>query len=149
MTKECFAPWFWTRIGLGTRWNLIVALFVGSLTACQPGLSIEFLNNSGQNLTLIILDRALVGTRYPAPNLQTAKTGVPYKLRIERQDAVWDYNLPAQPLPDEYRTRLGLAGYAERFQIESNGFIYALPAGSSRLTDLSRQPDGWPVRPKA
>jgi hypothetical protein len=129
--------------------TLMLTLVCLLVTACHPGFEVEIINNSGQDLVVISLDTKLRGTSYPIPDNQAARIKVWYQLKIQHHRGVWEYYMPARPLPKEFGKRIGSNRFLHRYQIAKNGVIYVLlPDGVGSETNFPAQPAGFPVQPK-
>jgi len=119
------------------------------LTSCHPGTKVEIVNNTGHTLIVVSLDTELKESTYSVGSSQTVQIKVPYKLRIQNDGEIWNYDLPPTPLPKEFRESVGKNWFLEKYQIEKGGSLYVLLPGTQGPTgDLSKQPAGYPVRPK-
>jgi len=100
-------------------------------------------------LTIVSLDTELKETAYLAGTDQTLRVKVPYKLRVQHKDGIWNYDLPSAPLPKNFRKRVRGNWYLEKYQIEKDGAIHVLlPDSQGPTTDLPTQPAGYPVQPR-
>jgi hypothetical protein len=119
------------------------------LTSCHPGTQLEVVNNAGQTLTVVSMDTELKETAYTVGSNQIVRINVPYKLRVQRGGETWNYDLPATPLPQNFRKRVRGNWYLEKFQIEKDGAINVLlPDSQGPVANPPSQPAGYPVRPK-
>src|SRR5215469_10179125 len=113
------------------------------LTSCYPGTRFEVVNHTPQVLTIVSMDTELKETAYSVPPAQTVRIAVPYKLRVEYAGKAWNYDLPRTPAPKEFRKPVGGNWYLEKYQIESDGKIYALlPDTQGPAVTLPEQPTG-------
>ena len=118
------------------------------LASCQPGTQVEIVNNAGQTLTVVSMDTELKETAYTVQSNETAHINVPYKLRVQRGAEIWDYDLPATPLPQSFRKRVRGSWYLVKFQVENDGAINVLlPESQGPVSKPPSQPVGYPVRP--
>ncbi len=121
------------------------------LTGCHSVLEIEMVNNTGQDLAIDSFDTQMKRTSYSLRAGETARINVWYKLQILHGGETWDYHGPPvpPPLPKNFRKRIGVNRFLEKYQIGKDGAIYVLLPDSQRPTsDLPPQPSGYPVRPK-
>jgi len=130
------------------RWTLLLISMSLLLTSCHPGTQMEVVNNAGQDLTVVSMDTELKEAVYSVGSNQTVRIKVPYKLRVQHKDGIWNYDLPSTPPPKNFRKRIRGNWYLEKYQIEKDGAIYVKLPDSQGLTDLPPQPAGFPVRAK-
>ena len=128
---------------------LVLVLLAVLLTSCHPGYEVEVTNNSGKDLIVLSLDGDLKATSYPIGSDQAVRVEVWYKLQVQHSGGIWNYDMPAKPLPKNYGKRIGVNRYLHRYQIEKDGTINVLlPDSQAPVANPPSQPDGYPVRPK-
>src|SRR5438552_18575472 len=106
------------------KFALLALLLV--VTSCRPGVVLDWINNSGQKLVIVVLNSKSEETdRSTIRQGHAVRTGVPRKLRIEHAGGAWFYVPP--PIPG------GLWKHKNRMlsiiviQVEADGSIYVLP----------------------
>ncbi len=130
--------------------NQAICAFVVLLllaTSCHPGVVLDWMNNTGERLVIVTLNASSQETHHGAVKEgQTARTGIPVRLRIDHSGGTWNYDPPA--IPESYLWRKGKTVSVIRLQVEPDGAIYVLPSGiKGPLGSFPAQPPGYPVRP--
>ena len=117
------------------------------LAGCSGSVLLIF-NNTGQDLTVLSYDTKDHPVKYVIKSGASHKVASPTKLVVKSATNSWEYaDFPK--LERRYRGGGGTSPRTFTLQIESDGGIYILDAGTKKcVTELTQQPNGFPVRPK-
>src|SRR5881409_4307761 len=88
------------------RLTTILVLSSLLLTSCHPGVKVEIINNTGQDIAIVSINPNLKEHLYRARNGQTVAIEVPLKVRIEYKAGSWNYVL--KPVGEPFRKKVGI-----------------------------------------
>jgi hypothetical protein len=117
------------------------------VTSCHPGVVVDWLNNSGQDLVVVTINARSEETTYAIKKNRVLRTGIPVKLRIEHNTGSWHYEPPTVP-ERFWRSKNAMVSVIS-LQIEKDGSIYVLQPGTrGPVTNFPAQPVGYPLHEK-
>ena len=133
-----------------------LSVFVASccvilLASCQRGIVYVMFNNTGQDITILSYDTKMEPKSYTVKHGTAVDVQTPFVLKVRIAGREWvydDWKDVRVGKEFQYARPLGLID--ERFQIESDGAIYVLPAAAERIaSSFPQQPKGLPIRPRS